>query len=175
MTYIQFWAPDDGRRNRLKHVQHFTEINKLCSIESCWLHLKIRLRCTDPWTSNPLSMFLIGHISCKPTYWNNRRFQRTNSASNQEYPINPQKQAHVPADHYCLPTFKRGVKTTKNLNTSESTTVWHCDHRRVLSHAKTPPPLPQNVMCVYAKRPSLLPFRFTETTRPALNAKLEIS
>ena len=25
MLYIQFWAPDDGRRNRLKHVEHFTK------------------------------------------------------------------------------------------------------------------------------------------------------
>ena len=52
MLYIQFWTPDDGRRNRQKHVEHFTEINKLCDVASCWLYLKIRLRCTDPWTSN---------------------------------------------------------------------------------------------------------------------------
>jgi len=30
-----FWAPDDGRRNRLKHVEHFVEINELCNIVSC--------------------------------------------------------------------------------------------------------------------------------------------
>ena len=41
MLYTQFWAPDDGRRNRLKHVEHFTEINKLCNVASCWLYLKI--------------------------------------------------------------------------------------------------------------------------------------
>ena len=52
MLYIQFWAPDDERRNRLKHVEHFTEINKLYNVASCWLYLKIRLRCTDPWTSD---------------------------------------------------------------------------------------------------------------------------
>jgi hypothetical protein len=51
MLYIQFWAPDDRRRNRLKHVEHFTEINKLCNVASCWLYLEIYLRCTDPWTS----------------------------------------------------------------------------------------------------------------------------
>jgi hypothetical protein len=28
MLYKQFWAPDDGRRYRLKHVEHFTDINK---------------------------------------------------------------------------------------------------------------------------------------------------
>jgi hypothetical protein len=32
------WVPDDGRRNRLKHVEHFMEINKLRSVASCWLH-----------------------------------------------------------------------------------------------------------------------------------------
>ena len=47
-----FWAPGDGQRSRLKHVEHFTEINNLYSFASRWLYLKIRLRCTDPWTSN---------------------------------------------------------------------------------------------------------------------------
>jgi hypothetical protein len=40
MLYIQFWAPDDRRRNRLKHAEHFTEINKLCNVASCWLYFK---------------------------------------------------------------------------------------------------------------------------------------
>ena len=43
--YIQFWAPDDGRRNRLKHIEHFTEINRLCNVASCWLYLEIRNKC----------------------------------------------------------------------------------------------------------------------------------
>jgi hypothetical protein len=38
---IQVWAPDDGRRTRLKHVEHSTEINTLCNVASCWLYLKI--------------------------------------------------------------------------------------------------------------------------------------
>ena len=37
-------APDDGQRNCLKHVEHFTEINKLCSVASCWLYLEICAR-----------------------------------------------------------------------------------------------------------------------------------
>ena len=41
MLYIQFWAPDDGRMNRLKHVEHFTKLNKLCNVAFCWLYLKI--------------------------------------------------------------------------------------------------------------------------------------
>jgi len=36
--YVQFWAPDDGRKNFLKHVQRLTEINKLWNIASCWLY-----------------------------------------------------------------------------------------------------------------------------------------
>jgi hypothetical protein len=32
MLYLQFWAPDDGRRNRLKHVYHFTEINNCVTL-----------------------------------------------------------------------------------------------------------------------------------------------
>jgi len=31
-------TPDDGRKTRLKHVDHFTEINKLWNIASCWLY-----------------------------------------------------------------------------------------------------------------------------------------
>ena len=35
---VQFWAPDDGRKNRLKHVKRCTEINRLWNVASCWLH-----------------------------------------------------------------------------------------------------------------------------------------
>ena len=36
--YVQFWAPDDGRKNILKHVQHLTELNKLRKAASSWLY-----------------------------------------------------------------------------------------------------------------------------------------
>jgi len=36
--YVQFWAPDDGRKDRLKHVECLTEINKLWNVASCWLY-----------------------------------------------------------------------------------------------------------------------------------------
>ena len=36
--YVQFWAPDDGWKNRLKHLERFTEINKLRNVISCWLY-----------------------------------------------------------------------------------------------------------------------------------------
>ena len=58
------WALDDGRRNRLKYVEHFTKINKLCNVASCSLHLKIRLRYTDPWTSK---LKIVGYIKCLKT------------------------------------------------------------------------------------------------------------
>ena len=40
LTKYPMLYPDDGRRNRLKHVEHFTKINKLCNVASCWLNLK---------------------------------------------------------------------------------------------------------------------------------------
>jgi hypothetical protein len=36
--YVQFWAPDDGRKTHLKHVQLLTEINKLWNVASFWLY-----------------------------------------------------------------------------------------------------------------------------------------
>ena len=72
MLYIQFWVPDDGRRNRLKHVEHFTEINILRNVASRWLYLEIHLRCTDRWRSNlnkNLSFLQIPFI-----YWISQHF-----------------------------------------------------------------------------------------------------
>ena len=36
--YVQFCAPDDRRKNRLKHVQRLKEKNKLWKIASCCLN-----------------------------------------------------------------------------------------------------------------------------------------
>jgi len=36
--YTQFCAPDDGRRNRPKHVEKFIEINRSRKHASCWLY-----------------------------------------------------------------------------------------------------------------------------------------
>ena len=52
--YVQFWAPDDGWKNSLKHVQHLTEINKLRNVASCWLY-----------SANILAMY--GHMNVKCT------------------------------------------------------------------------------------------------------------
>jgi hypothetical protein len=39
-------APDDGWRNHPKHVEKFPD--KLCNVASCWIYIRILLRCTDP-------------------------------------------------------------------------------------------------------------------------------
>jgi len=54
---VQFWAPDDGRKSRLKHVDHLTGINKLRNVASYWLY-----------SDNTLAMH--GHVNvkkCNPT------------------------------------------------------------------------------------------------------------
>jgi len=52
--YVQFWAPDDGRQTRLKHVERLTEINKLRNVTFCWLYSENRLRIS--WL--PQSLFV---------------------------------------------------------------------------------------------------------------------
>ena len=47
-------APDDGWTYQPKHVERFSEINKLCNVASCWIYIRIYLRCTDPWTLNSM-------------------------------------------------------------------------------------------------------------------------
>ena len=37
--YVQFRAPDDGRKPCLKHVERLTEINILRNFASCWLYV----------------------------------------------------------------------------------------------------------------------------------------
>jgi hypothetical protein len=41
MLYVQFWAPDDWRWNRLKRVDHFAKINELYNVALCSLCLRI--------------------------------------------------------------------------------------------------------------------------------------
>jgi len=36
--YVQFWAPDDEWKTRLKHAERLTEINKLLNVASCWMY-----------------------------------------------------------------------------------------------------------------------------------------
>ena len=41
-------APDDGWKYHPKHVEQFSDINKLCNVASCWIYIGIYLRCTYP-------------------------------------------------------------------------------------------------------------------------------
>jgi hypothetical protein len=44
------WAPDDGWRYHPKHVEQFTDINKLYIVAYCWTVIDVYSWCTDPWT-----------------------------------------------------------------------------------------------------------------------------
>jgi len=47
--YVQFWAPADGRKNRLiVHVERLTEINKLWNVASFWLYSENILAMNGP-------------------------------------------------------------------------------------------------------------------------------
>ena len=58
---MQFWAPDDGRKTRLKHVERLTEIKKLWNVASCWLYSANILAMHGPinvkFSGNVLSTF----------------------------------------------------------------------------------------------------------------------
>jgi len=47
MLYVQFWAPDDGRKTHLKHVERRTEINKFeksrISLVVLWEYVELYL------------------------------------------------------------------------------------------------------------------------------------
>jgi hypothetical protein len=36
-------APDDGWKYHPKHVEQFSDINKLCNVASCWIYIAILL------------------------------------------------------------------------------------------------------------------------------------
>jgi len=56
MLYVQSWTPDDGRKDRPKHVESYSTNSKNCA--SSWFYYRNVSRCTIPWTSN-YSDFLI--------------------------------------------------------------------------------------------------------------------
>jgi len=41
-------APDDGWRYHPKHVEQFSDTNKLCNVASFWIYIGTYLRCKDP-------------------------------------------------------------------------------------------------------------------------------
>ena len=62
--YVQFWAPDDRRKTRLKHVERLTEINKLWTDASCWLYSATILA-----MQGPMNVKFIECQQNKHMYW----------------------------------------------------------------------------------------------------------
>jgi len=57
------WDGTDGRRNRLKHVEKFIEINKpreLLHLVGCTLEIYSYLRWTDTWTTKLIVAYAFG-------------------------------------------------------------------------------------------------------------------
>jgi len=54
MLCVQFCAPDDGRRNRLKHVEQFIEINR--SRKCCILLVELQRYSNTVWHLNVLQV-----------------------------------------------------------------------------------------------------------------------
>jgi len=50
MLYVGSWIPDDGRKDRPKHVEWYSINFKNCA--SSWFYYKNISRCTVPWTLN---------------------------------------------------------------------------------------------------------------------------
>ena len=56
MLYVQSWTPDEGRKDRPKHVDWYSINSKNCA--SSWFYHRNISRCKVPWTSkNTLSLF----------------------------------------------------------------------------------------------------------------------
>ena len=101
------------------------------------------------------SHFLQTFICIQPTLFSESLLLQTKNI-----PSPHRSRLHVSADHYCLPTFKHGVRTTQNLNTSESTTVWHRDQWHVLSHPK----IPRRMWRVFTRNAH--PCRYSDSQKP---------
>jgi hypothetical protein len=67
------WAPDDGRRNHLKHVERFIEINKLSNVAPCWLNfgniLKIHGLMNIKWITSTSVYYCSMNIVTSYTEW----------------------------------------------------------------------------------------------------------
>ena len=71
--YVQFWVPDDGRKNRLKHVQRLTEIKKLRNVASCWLCSANILATHGPMNVKSIYIYIYIYIGF-PCKWNAKWF-----------------------------------------------------------------------------------------------------
>jgi len=119
--YVQFWAPNDGRKTGLKHLERLTEINKLWNVASLWLH-----------SANSFKSFL-AH-----TFFLVRFLNRPILIPSSVVPI-----LHIP--EFILYTFSSHLKTslprTKSLSSSFShfpfrprLCILYCWHRRLLQY-----------------------------------------
>ena len=68
MLCVQFWTPDDRRKNRLKHVEHLTEVNKLHYELIYQLNAVEYLFCTFSSTCFGLTRPSSGAMDVKITY-----------------------------------------------------------------------------------------------------------
>jgi len=69
MLYVQFWAPEDGWKNRLKHMERLTEINKFWNVAACWLYSVNILAMHRPMNVKPIKILhcpLLGYQCCIP-------------------------------------------------------------------------------------------------------------
>ena len=62
--FISVKFSDDGRRNRLKHVEHYKETNKLCNVASCCLYIFFLNEKHQPDAVNTKICCLYLNISC---------------------------------------------------------------------------------------------------------------
>jgi len=76
--YVQFWAPDDGLKNRLTHVKHLTEINELRNVASCRLYSASIQSVSHFFHDLPFRMFFYSlwlsqsdSFQTEPTLWLN--------------------------------------------------------------------------------------------------------
>jgi len=59
--YVQFWAADDGRKTRLKHIERLTEISKLRNVAACWLYSANILSMHGPMNVKQTESFNLQH------------------------------------------------------------------------------------------------------------------
>jgi len=60
---MQFLAPDDGRKPRLKHVERI-EINKLRNVASCWLYSANTFPSHEGKWVNEMTGFIVWKKKC---------------------------------------------------------------------------------------------------------------
>ena len=68
-VYVQFSAPDDGSKTRLKRVECLTEINKLWNVASCWLYSANVLAVHGPMNVKSMTTCFMQDLWWKEQHW----------------------------------------------------------------------------------------------------------